>query len=132
MGGRGIDVAFTLNLLPTTFAICRLDPAAGIPDWAIGTFVSITRTADELSIVCEQASVPQNVRAERDWRCLRVAEKLEFSMVGVISTLTTAFAEAGISVFVVSSFDTDFLLVREADVQQAVKALTESGHTVSA
>jgi hypothetical protein len=120
----------TLNLLPTTLTVCRLDPNAPIPGWATGTFVSITRTVDELSIVCDQQKVPQDVRAERDWRCFRVAGLLEFSMVGVIASLTGILAAANISVFVVSSFDTDFVMVREADVEKAMNVLRQAGHEV--
>jgi hypothetical protein len=121
---------FTLNLLPTTLAICRLGPDAPIPDWATGTFVSITRTTEELSIVCDQQKVPDDVKAERDWRCLRVAGPLDFSMVGVISSLTGVLAAASISVLVVSSFDTDFVLVRETDVEKAMEVLRQEGHEV--
>jgi hypothetical protein len=121
---------FALELLPGTFVICRLDPDAPIPNWAMGAIVSITRTSEELSIVCEQEEVPQDVQAERGWQCLRVAGKLDFSLVGVIARLTTTLAEAGISVFVVSSYDTDFVLVRESDLEDAITALRQAGHTV--
>ena len=71
------------------------------------------------------------MKAERDWRCFRVAGKLNFSLVGVIATLTAALAEAGISVFVVSTFDTDFVLVREADVENAMEVLRQGGHKLN-
>ena len=121
---------FTLDLLPDTFAICQLDPVAPIPDWAQGEFVSITRTPDELSIVCRQKNVPDDVQAEREWRCLRVVGKLELSLVGVIAALTKVLADAGISVFVVSTFDTDYLLVTEASLDSAVETLRVAGHSV--
>ena len=124
-------MTFTLNLLPTTLAVCRLEADAPIPDWATGTFVSITRTTEELSIVCDQERVPQDVKTERDWRCMRVAGPLDFSMVGVIAPLTGVLAAANISVFVVSSFDTDFVMVREADVEKAMDVLRQEGHEVS-
>lgn len=130
MGGRGIDVNFSLSLLPANVAICRLEPDAPIPNWAKGVFVSITRTTDELSIVCDQEEVPEAVKAERGWNCFRVGGKLDFSMVGVIAVLTTALAEADISVFVVSSFDTDFVIVREADVETAADVLRQARHEV--
>ncbi len=117
-----------LLILPDTFSICRLDPNAPIPDWAKGDFVSITRTPDELSIVCEQDRVPSDVQLESGWRCLQVAGKLEFSIVGVIASLTTVLAEAGISVFVVSTFNTDFLLVKEQDLEKAVAVLEGAGN----
>jgi hypothetical protein len=95
-----------------------------------GTFFSITRTADELSVVCQQSLVPDDIRCERDWRCLRVAGTMAFSMVGVVAALVTALAEAGVSVFVVSTFDTDYLLVKEHDLEKAVAALRAAGHEV--
>lgn len=118
---------FPLELLTDTFAICRLDFDAPIPDWTHCDFVSITRTWDELSIVCRQDDVPDDVQAERGWRCLRVVGKLEFSLVGVIAILTKVLAESGISVFVVSTFDTDYFLVRQIDVNRTVEALKDAG-----
>ena len=120
-----------LTLLPDTLAICRLEPDTPIPDWATGTFVSLTRTTGELSVVCSQETVPEDVQAERGWRCLRVSGKLDFSMVGVIAGLTTALADVGISIFVVSSYDTDFVLLREADLEGAMGALAGTGHQVT-
>jgi hypothetical protein len=119
---------FTLKLLPDTFAICRLDPDAPTPDWEQGEFVSITRTPEELSIVCRQVDVPDDVQSEREWRCLRIVGTLDFSLVGVIAMITKAMADASISVFVMSTYDTDYLLVKEADVERAVEALEEVGN----
>jgi len=121
---------FTLEVLPGTFAICHLSATDPVPDWATGEFVSITRTPDELSVVCPQDDVPQGVRAERGWRCLRVAGQLDFSMVGVIASLTGVLAAANISVFVVSTFDTDYLFVKEGDLEAAVESLIEVGNIV--
>lgn len=120
-----------LIVLPDTIAICRLDADSPIPDWAIGEFVSITRTPDELSIVCRQDQVPDGVQCERSWRYFRVAGTLDFTLVGVIASLTGALAEVGISVFVVSSFNTDFVLVREQDLAKAVGVLEEDGHNIT-
>jgi hypothetical protein len=119
-----------LIVLPETFAICRLDPNVPIPHWANGEFVSITRTPDELSIVCGQDHVPDGVQCESDWRCLRVAGELDFSLVGVIATLTKVLADAGISVFVISTFDTDYILLSKVDVDRAVMALEKAGYSV--
>lgn len=121
---------FTLELLPSAFVICCLDPDALAPDWATGDLVSITRTQDELSVVCHQEDVPDDVQAERGWRCLRVSGKLDFSLVGIIATLTNALADAGISVFITSTFNTDYLLVKEEALDDAVEALEEAGHSV--
>ena len=117
-----------LCLLSGSFAVCRLEPGAAVPGWATGHFVSITRTAEELSIVCDQSHVPDGIQAEPGWRCFRVAGKVDFSMVGVIAELTRVLAEAEVSVFVVSSYDTDFVLVRDADVSKSIEALRRVRH----
>jgi len=120
-----------LTLLPNLFAICRLDAASAIPTWATaGRFFSITRTGEELSIVCLQADVPEGIRCERDWRCLAVAGPLPFTMVGVLHSLVQPLAEAGISVFALSTFDTDYLLVKAVDLARAIDALRQHGHVI--
>ncbi len=122
--------SFTLEVLPGSMAICRLDADADIPDWATGKVVSITRTPDELSIVCSEDNVPNDIRSETGWRCVRVVGPLDFSTVGVIASLTGALAAASISVFVISTFDTDYVLVRETDLKTAMESLREAGHAV--
>lgn len=118
-------------VVPERFAVCRLNHNAPIPAWAsAGTIFSITRTADELSIVCPQSLVPGAIRCERGWRCLRVVGTMEFSMVGVVASLSRPLAEAGIGIFVISTFDTDYLLVKENDLEKAVAALRSAGHSV--
>jgi hypothetical protein len=91
---------------------------------------SITRAADELSVVCPQNLVPDGVRCERGWRCLRVAGTLDFSMIGVVASLVAPLAKAGVSVFVVSTFDTDYLLMKECDLERASATLRATGHQV--
>lgn len=121
---------FTLVALPETFAVCRLSQSSALPSWAMtGDFFSVTRTADELSIVCRQDAVPDYVRSERGWRCLRIAGSIPFSVAGVVAGLTAPLAEAGISVFVVSTFDTDYLLTKEKDWAQVLDILRQQGHT---
>jgi hypothetical protein len=122
-----------LNLIVVegTFAICRLGADAPIPPWAAaGSFFSITRTADELSVVCRQDAVPESDLCERGWRCLRVAGSIPFTVVGVLASLTAPLAEASISVFADSTFDTDYLLVKEADFEQALAVLQQAGHSI--
>lgn len=117
--------------LPGTFAVCRLAPDAAVPAWAAGgPFISVTRTADELSVVCPEPAVPEEVRAERGWRCLRVAGPLAFGLVGVLASLLEPLGRAGVSAFAVSTFDTDYLLVRADDLPRAVDALRAAGHVV--
>jgi hypothetical protein len=122
--------ALRLVLLSDNFAVCRLPAGSPIPAWAIGELVSITRTAEELSIVCRADAVPDSVRRETDWRCLRVDGALDLSLVGVLAALAAPLAEAGVSVFAVSTFDTDYLLVKEANLARAIEALRMAGHSL--
>ena len=114
-----------LEWIPGRFSVCRLDPGAVVPGWVVraGPLVSLTRTADELSVVAPEPTVPSEVQAERGWVAVRVVGTLDFSMVGVLAGLTGALAAAGVSVFAVSTYDTDILLVREGDAEAAVRAL---------
>src|SRR6516164_5669744 len=114
----------TLVVVDGVFAVCRLEPGAPIPIWSTADdFFSITRTADELSVVCRQDAVPDGINCERGWRCLRVAGTIPFSVVGVLASLTAPLADAGISVFAISTFDTDYLLVKTEDMGRAVDVL---------
>jgi hypothetical protein len=119
----------TLLLLEGTFAVCRQTADAPVPAWATaGAFFSITRTPDELSVVCAESAVPEGIRCERGWRCLRVAGVIDFWVVGVLAGLAVPLAEAGVSVFAVSTFDTDYLMVNEKDLAAALEALRGAGH----
>lgn len=121
----------TLTLLPDTFAVCRLAPTAPIPAWAdAGHFTAITRTPDELSIVCRQDHVPDDITAERDWRCLKVAGPLDFALTGILAALAAPLAHAGISIFALSTYATDYLLVKETSIAQAVTVLRDAGWIV--
>ncbi len=120
-----------LTLLPGIFAVCRLEPGAAAPAWATtGLFFSITRTADELSVVCDQPVVPEGVRCEGDWHCFKLAGPIPFSTVGVLASLVTPLADAGISVFAISTFDTDYVLVKQKDLVKAMTALRQAGYSV--
>jgi hypothetical protein len=119
----------TLSLLPDNYSICRLGPAADIPPWALaGNFFSITRTEEELSLVCSQEVVPDGVLCEKGWRCIMVVGPLDFSLTGILAPLIASLAEAGISVFAISTFDTDYLLVKADNLKRAVLKLQEAGH----
>ena len=112
-------------------AICRLHRHAPVPDWGmVGDFWSVTRTADELSVVCAERSVPDGVVAELGWRALKIEGPLDFGMVGVLAGLTAVLAEAGISIFAVSTYDTDYILVKSGDVAEAVRVLRDSRYVV--
>jgi hypothetical protein len=121
----------TLLVVDGTFAVCKLGSGSPVPSWAATRpLFSITRTADELSVVCDQDAVPEGVTCERGWRCLRVAGAMPFTVVGVLASLTAPLAEAGISVFAVSTFDTDYLLVKEIDLTAGLDALRRRGHSI--
>ena len=120
-----------LTVLPELLAICRMAPGEPAPAWASGgPFTSVTRTADELSIVCCQSAAPPSVTQNPGWRALRVAGPLDLSLIGILLSIAQPLADAGISLFAVSTFDTDYVLVKEASLPQAVAALTAEGHTV--
>jgi hypothetical protein len=120
-----------LVLVPGDFSIRKLESDAAIPSWASASpFFSITRTSEELSIVCRQESVPADVDCESGWRCLRVAGKMPFDVVGVLAALTSPLAEAGIPLFAMSTYDTDYLFVKEVDLGKAIACLRHAGHAI--
>ncbi len=123
--------SLTFTLLPGDYAFCRLDPAAPIPTWATdGPFFSVTRTADELSIFCREAGAPADVKASRGWHCLKVEGLLDFCAVGVIASFAGPLAEAGLSISVVSTYDTDYLFVQKPTLEHALAVLRSLGHTI--
>jgi uncharacterized protein len=124
---------FDLTVLPGSFAMVRLAPEAPLPPWAThGDFFSITRTHDELSIVCRAGHVPNGIAAEARWCALKVAGPFALSEVGVLAALAAPLAEAKVSLFAISTFDTDYLLVSEKQLLAAVAALKGAGHRVDA
>jgi hypothetical protein len=124
-----MDRKLTLTVLGEEFAICQLDPRAAVPAWAsAGEWSSITRTPRELSIVCPQAWVPTEVKCAAGWRCLEVEGPLNLEVTGILAGLSAHLTEAGINLFAVSTFDTDYLLVPGEKLQEAVMVLSEAGH----
>jgi hypothetical protein len=121
-----------LDVLDGQYAVCRLAPDEAVPGWAwTGPLVSVTRTQTELSIVCAGSAVPDGVeRVERGFRALGVVGPLAFDVVGVMARLAAPLADAGISILALATYDTDYLLVRAADLQRAVAALRAAGHAV--
>jgi hypothetical protein len=121
----------SLQVLPGQLAICQLAAHAELPAWATGALVCITRTADELSIVCPEEVVPPGVRHEKSRRALRVVGQLDMSLVGVLAALTAPLAAADVAIFAISTFDTDYLLVEQAALARAIAALRGAGHLVA-
>ena len=123
--------ALTLTILAETFAIAKLDKGAPIPNWASSNgWWSVTRTDDELSVVCPEPQVPTDVISNRGWKCLKVAGPLDFALTGVLASLLKPLADARISVFSVSTFDTDYLLVKTESLAATAKILSLAGHQV--
>ena len=121
----------TLDILDVPLAVSRLPADAPVPAWVWeGAFVSVTRTPAELSIVCAAASVPAGVTTAGPWCALRIAGPLDFAEVGIVAALATALAAAHVSVFPLATYDTDYLLVAEHALADAVAALRGAGHTV--
>ena len=117
-----------LTLLDERLAVCRLSPDEPPPPWASGELTAVIRTVHELSIVCANERVPPDVRAERGWRALMVAGPLDFGLTGILAALAGPLAEAGISIFALSTYDTDYLLVKEENLARALDVLREAGH----
>ena len=121
----------TLNVHKENYGICKLHKEAPVPEWVEGIFTSITRTANELSIICLEEKIPKEIKCEKGWRVIEIVGQLEFSLVGVLASLLTPLADAGISVFALSTFNTDYLLIKEKDIDATVKILEASGHIVA-
>jgi uncharacterized protein len=121
----------TLRLvaMPGAYTVCRFPPGAPVPPWVAGPFTSITRSETELSIVCRAERVPAEVPGEDGWRCLRLDDTFDLSLVGVLHSVTEPLAAAGVSVFTIATYDTDYVLVRRFD--EAMTALREAGHEVT-
>jgi hypothetical protein len=120
----------TLKVLDLRMAVARLAPEDTVPDWAGGLPLSITRTAQELSIVCPEQHLPDDVTAERGWICLEIAGPIAFEEIGILAALTGELARAKISVFVFSTYDTDYFMVKADHLSSATKILTDVGHRV--
>ncbi len=121
----------TLEILTDELAVCRLPIEAPVPNWAwSGELTSITSTDEELSLVCAAESVPGTVTHTAGWRALKVRGPLDFGLVGILAGISGALAAAGVSIFAISTYDTDYILVGGAELEAAVKALSKAGYEV--
>lgn len=126
--------ALTFRLVPGSYAICRLAPSAAVPEWADrAPFCSLTRTPEELSIVCPAGAVPPTLaaeggRAQGGWALLQLVGPFPFSAVGICAEISGLLAGAGISLIALATFDTDYFLVQESDLPRAVEVLGAAGH----
>jgi uncharacterized protein len=121
-----------LSVLPQKYAICRLDPNGHIPYWGLlgDDFVSLTRTRSELSIACLQENVPDDIIADRDWRCVKVEGSFDFAQAGVHASLAIPLAQSEISILTFATYETDHILIKEHDLERAVQVLKEAGHDI--
>lgn len=120
----------SLALLPDLLAVCRLAPDSPLPAATPAGFWSVTRTADEISVILPEDQVQPGWKVEPGWRAFHVAGPLDFGLTGVLASLAQPLADAGIPVFVLSTFDTDYLLVKEVRLERATQTLFKAGHTV--
>ena len=121
----------TLSVLPHKYAVCQFHPDKHIPYWALlGDFVSLTRTHEELSIVCQQDNVPEEIEAERGWCCVQVQGAFDFTVSGVNASLAVPLSEAEISVLAIATYATDYLLIKEANLEQALRVLELAGQCI--
>nr|WP_077864442.1 ACT domain-containing protein [Clostridium saccharobutylicum] len=126
-----LDLLFSLMCLKEKYGVCRLDNAEVIPLWAQNSsFFSITKTSDELSIVCAENDIPSDIKCEKDWRILKVEGPLDFSLIGILSSISTILAQKGISIFAIPTYDTDYILVKNKDIDNTVKSLVEERYEV--
>lgn len=121
----------TMKLIKETFGVCRFENNDTIPTWAFeGEFFSITKTDDELSVVCGEKYIPMDVKCERDWRALKVLGPLDFSLVGILSKISTVLANESVSIFAISTYDTDYILVKSKDIEKAVSSLEKENYEI--
>lgn len=125
------EIRLTMKMLPECYSVCRLDSGSKIPQWASdGDFFSLTRTQDELSIVCPGKVIPDDVKAEKDWRILKVLGPLDFSLTGILAAISSVLAASQISMFAISTYDTDYVLVKEKDIDRAIDDLRNAGYEI--
>ena len=126
-----VEKLLTMKLLAERYGVCRLNKDELIPEWVRDSnFYSITKTLDELSIVCSQDSVPSDVKCEKEWRILKIEGPLEFSLIGILSSISTILAKEGISIFAISTYDTDYVLVKEKDIDNAINTLSNERYEI--
>lgn len=124
--------SLSLELSVDIFSVSKLDPSAPIPEWARqSTFFSISRTPEELSIVCRQSDVPSELKSESNWRALKVEGPLDFGLTGILASIVQPLAVAGVSIFAISTFDTDYILVKQATLDKTINALEQAGHSIN-
>ena len=124
-------MSLTLSVLPGEYAVCQLSPDQALPAWAsAGELFSVTRTPEELSLVCAASSVPAGIRQAAGWSVLKLHGAFDFALTGILAGVLNPLHTVGVGIFAFSTFDTDYVLVQAAQLEQAVSALRGAGHTV--
>ena len=122
---------FQLSLLKDKYGICTLPNTAPIPDWALTqSLASITRTEKELTIVCRLEILPSQYQSDLNWRCFKIDGSFDLNQIGVISSISSPLADAGISIYVISTYDTDYFLIQEQNLEKTISVLSNSGHYI--
>jgi hypothetical protein len=125
------NTSLRLCVLEDLLAVCRLGARAEIPPWATeAPFFCVTRTPDELSVVCPEECVPAGITCEPGWRAFKLEGPLDFGLVGVLSSVAAPLAESGVGILAIATYDTDYVLVRGSQLDLATAALRERGHEV--
>jgi len=121
----------TLKVLDGEYTIHRFSPEKSLPTEALGSsFLSITKTEEELSIVCDASIVLDAEVSESGWSCIKVLGPLDFALTGILAKLSGVLAEVQISIFAISTYDTDYILVKSEKLESALKALSKQGYTI--
>jgi len=120
-----------LSLLKDKYGICTLPNTAPIPDWALTqSLASITRTEKELTIVCRLEILPSQYQSDLNWRCFKIDGSFDLNQIGVISSISSPLADSGISIYVISTYDTDYFLIKEQNLEKTISVLSNSGHAI--
>jgi uncharacterized protein len=122
-----------LELLPDTLVVCRLEPEAPVPPWAAqpSPFLTLSRTTEELSITTLQRVVPAGMPCEGDYRAVRVRGPLPLNLIGIVAAIADPLADAGLSIFAISTYDTDYVLVKARELEEALRVLRQAGHRIT-
>ncbi|MEI8301264.1 MAG: ACT domain-containing protein [Chlamydiota bacterium] len=124
-------LALVLILLTGDLSVCQMNAKDPIPSWASSSkFFSITRTEDELSVVCSSDCVPDEIKCEKDWIAYKVVGPLDFGLTGILASIAKPLAEANISIFAISTYDTDYILIKKAHQADSIEALKNAGFTI--
>jgi uncharacterized protein len=126
-----VSTLLNLNVIPGSFVVVQLSAQAEVPAWAYGPgFFTVTRTAEELSVLCLADRVPEEQAGERGWACLQLVGPFEFTLTGILLSVLEPLAQAGVGIFAISTFNTDYVLVKDHQLATAVDALRGAGHIV--